>query len=669
MPANTPLFDYVFLGMGAGNSLLLHRLHEAGLLSNKRFAVAEPDAKKANDRTFCCWATPEEMENLGLLTWVSHSWSTVEIGGIRRQSILPMRYWHIRGIVVYDATRRLLEQYGAEAVYLPEKFLGYGAPVNEGYLLDFESGSICAETVFDSRPPTYLPTASNEAHLLQSFLGWEITAPPGSFNPDTVQMMDFRIPQQNSTQFVYVLPFSDDNALVEVTRFGTEAVNETEADALLRDYLAEICPEYQKLELERGIIPMSSATIAETAPQANWIFTGARADRIKPSTGYAFHNMAKDAVRIAQAMDRKGTPEVSTRKPRFAFYDRLLLKILEQRPNKGKGVFERLFRTTPMPQVLHFLSESTGIREEIQILSRLPFLLFFSFALRDIFQRLKNQKIWPLPLLATFALLVLNRIGMENAAWMAVGIGLFTIGIPHGALDHLVHLKPLKNLPLLRFIVLYLFAMGVCAAIWWLQADLALLFFLGYTAWHFGQADLRETGDHNPFTAAAWGVFVLCALLLPHAGEAYPIIQSIGAAKSSTAFAFFSTIPATSILPATACAGTAIAALSKSRQQFLPATAVLLAGTQLPLLQAFAVYFIAQHSLNGWKHLQADLQLNSARMWMHALPFTLGALLLGTTAFLLLETPPVGLFFVALSCLSFPHVVAMHRFYTRRQAS
>lgn len=664
MNTASPRFDYVFLGLGAANSLILRSLDARGLLRGRRFAILEPDAKRANDRTFCFWATPGEVETLGLMPLVSHAWDTVRIGGISETNILPMRYWHISGIDLYNQTRELLARYPEEALILRDRLESYPGRHTDGFAFPFG----IAPCVFDSRPPAFSHPEPHQAHLLQSFLGWEIECPAGSFDTSAVVMMDFRIPQQAHTQFVYILPFSDTRALVEVTRFGTVPVQENETAELLSSYLADKHPEYRKLHLERGIIPMSSVPLRETAPGPGWVFTGARADRVKPSTGYAFHNMARDAQQIADACAAQGIPRLQPRRKRFVFYDRLLLKILEQRPEQGRHIFQTLFRRTALPDVLHFLSENTRFRQDLQILRRLPFLLFFSFALRDIFQRLKNQKIWPLPLLATIALLILNRTGMENTAWTAVGIGLFAIGIPHGALDHLAHLKPLKPIPLLRFIGLYLSAMALCAAIWWLHADLALLFFLAYTAWHFGQADLRETGDPKPFTATAWGAFVLCALLFPHAGEAYPIIQSIGAAKSSKAFAFFSTIPHGNRILLTGVAGAAIAAVSRSRKQLLPAVGVLLAGTQLPLLQAFAVYFIAQHSLNGWKHLQAGLQLNSARMWLHALPFTLGALLLGSTAFLLLKTPPVGLFFVALSCLSFPHVVAMHRFYNRKKA-
>ena len=662
MIRNGARFDYVFLGLGAANSLILRSLDAQGLLRGRRFAIFEPDAKRANDRTFCFWAEPDEVEALGLLPLVSHAWDTVRIGGISETSILPMRYWHIRGIDLYEQTRTLLAQYPDEALILQERWEAYAEPGADGFAFPFGE----AQTVFDSRPPQFQEAAAHEAHLLQSFLGWEIECPAGSFDASAVVMMDFRIPQEQHTQFVYILPFSDTNALVEVTRFGTVPVQENEAAELLADYLANNFPEYRKLHLERGVIPMSSVPLRETAAGPGWIFTGARADRVKPSTGYAFHAMARDAHTLAASIAKNQPVRLSKRPPRFVFYDRLLLKILEQRPEKGKAIFQTLFRRCALPDVLHFLSEKTRLAQDLNILRRLPFLLFFSFALRDIFQRLKTQRLWPLPLAATLLLLALHASGLDAVSWSLIGTGLLLIGIPHGALDHLAHLQPLRPGPLLGFVALYLAAIALCAGIWAFNADLALLFFLANTAWHFGQADLREAGLRTTTTAFLWGLSLLGIILLPHAHEATAIIRSIGAIECGKVFSAISRWDNGIAILIPGFLGFAIAALVPARRILLPALLTLLAGTQLPLLQAFAVYFIAQHSLNGWKHLQSHLELTSTRMWLHALPFTLGAIVMGLAGFLWLETPPVGLFFIALSCLSFPHVLAMDRFYIKK---
>jgi hypothetical protein len=93
--------------------------------------------------------------------------------------------------------------------------------------------------------------------------------------------------------------------------------------------------------------------------------------------------------------------------------------------------------------------------------------------------------------------------------------------------------------------------------------------------------------------------------------------------------------------------------------------------TQLPLLTSFGLYFIGQHSLNGWIHLKQGLNANSVTLYMKALPFTLGAFLLfGILALVInnsnyssLEEHLIPVFFIFISCISFPHVIAMNRFY------
>jgi hypothetical protein len=43
-------------------------------------------------------------------------------------------------------------------------------------------------------------------------------------------MMDFNIPQNNYCQFIYVLPYTNNTALFDVTRFGKEKITKEEAE-------------------------------------------------------------------------------------------------------------------------------------------------------------------------------------------------------------------------------------------------------------------------------------------------------------------------------------------------------------------------------------------------------------------------------------------------------
>ena len=69
---------------------------------------------------------------------------------------------------------------------------------------------------FDSRPPR----ASKNA-MLQHFLGQEVEVNKPVFDTSTAILMDFRVDQSQGMHFIYLLPYSPTQALVESTLFTT----------------------------------------------------------------------------------------------------------------------------------------------------------------------------------------------------------------------------------------------------------------------------------------------------------------------------------------------------------------------------------------------------------------------------------------------------------------
>jgi hypothetical protein len=96
---------------------------------------------------------------------------------------------------------------------------------------------------------------------------------------------------------------------------------------------------------------------------------------------------------------------------------------------------------------------------------------------------------------------------------------------------------------------------------------------------------------------------------------------------------------------------------------------LLLLGVKMPLMLAFGLYFICQHSINAWRHLQTGLQLSSGNLYRKGLPYTLGAVGFLALFFLLdmsryfTVSGMMGLVFVFLACVSLPHFIMMHLFY------
>ena len=86
------------------------------------------------------------------------------------------------------------------------------------------------------------------------------------------------------------------------------------------------------------------------------------------------------------------------------------------------------------------------------------------------------------------------------------------------------------------------------------------------------------------------------------------------------------------------------------------------------LLLTFGLYFIFQHSRIGWSHLQNKLNYSNTKMFINALPFNIGAIILFILFYNFLQLNlELGIVysFIFLSAISFPHVICMHLFYKK----
>jgi lycopene beta-cyclase len=658
----TESFDFLFIGMGAANSLLLLKMHENGLLWKKKIAIIEPTDKVVNDRNFCFWSTDEEVSTLNLQDLVRSKWSQIKVADREYQSILPNYYYHIRGIDLYDKVKEILKSL---MVHHYKQALNT-VPVlqNESYIIHLADIKIKVKQVFDSRPPSYHLAKKNQSHLLQSFYGWEIVAQDYTFDTATMMMMDFSIPQQDNCQFMYVLPFTQNTALFEVTRFGKEKITKAEAEKLLTEYLLPFGFSYQILDEEKGVIPMSSVQIATVNYGENWVLTGANANMIKPTTGYAFYNMAIDANKQVEAMVQKQPFKRAAQRTRFKFYDNLLLKILEETPQYGKNIFHDLFNHIPIHNVLTFLSEKSSLREESMIFTKLPILIFLKTAFKDILYRFFTLQPAYFALISTVFFLLLYTLNVATILWIFLGIGFLTIGLSHGAVDHLTDSTIQGQRQYIQFIVIYLLKGSLLGLLWLVLPDAALFAFIAFSAWHFGQADFRQWNLKQDFHTFIWGLFVLSTILLYHQAETLVVLQQI---KGLQMLHFLTNLSANQLLIGKlASSFFAILFAFYHRNKLMYSTlCYLLLSSILPLFFSFGIYFVIQHSMHGWKHLKADLNINSYNLWLKSLPFSIGGALIFLAFMLADKANYTGIFFIVLSSMSMPHVFSMHYFYER----
>ena len=656
-------YDFIFAGYGAAASLVLLQLHRKNALNKVSILIIDPEKKNKNDKTFCFWANNDDPIVKDLKHLIKHTWSSVLIQNAGHSPLAPLSYHHISSIDLYREVQQIEKPNWDRLLYpvsqiARDQISAYVVVNNE---------IIRGKRIFDSRTPSYEKVSKAETHIFQSFVGWEIETYQQIENPSTCRLMDFEVEQGSFTQFMYVLPFSSNKALVELTRFGSEILNESEAEQQLKEYIQTHFGEFKKLSVEIGCIPMSNAKIINEKLK-DVVSLGARNYKVKPSTGYAFKNMYEQARELVDVINFNETKELNVQhvnalQGRFAFYDSLLLHILQHKPHTGKKIFQSLFKGVEINKVLRFLDQKTSLSEEIMIFMKLPWKPF----IYALFHNIASSN-WIRSFLLILLSLFLLALGNETITQNIIGYGLFligfiTVGIPHGAVDHLIETGHWNSKKMPRFIFSYLLQAAAMGFLWYLFPELALIIFLLYSAWHFGQADGKQWG-FRPALSLIWGSFVLFYILGTHLLESNTITSIIGNLSIPIACPIWAVTP------------WLIWSLFRKKVAFTFTLIWLLLSSQLPLLFAFGLYFIGQHSITSWQHISTHLKLKHQKIWLQALPFHAGAWLIlllflyfypSNDRFTSTDKGQWGIFFIFIACISLPHVISMQSVYSKKK--
>lgn len=658
--------DYLFAGAGASATLLLIRMEKAGLLTGKKVVLVDADFTSLRSKTFSFWAKPEDaiLEDCGSL--IQKSWRYLRINRETPKDLHPLQYHSIPGVNMHAELNAIIERHNLCRIESPVlSMVARDAEVE----VATELGAFIAGHVFDSRPAGYMSPKPNESSLFQSFIGYVIETDQSMPHPEIMDMMDFNVEQQGATQFMYVLPMTENKALVELTRFGTQIITDTEAKPVLERYITHYFGNAHVRETETGCIPMCSAPLRVHEMQGVTRL-GGRAGAIKPGTGYAFKNMHRQAAEICHALREARFTDPWVPATRFRFYDRLLLWILCHTPEWGKPIFQQLFRRNHTTRILRFLDEKTTLIQDVGILMSLPFRPFLAALRQDL--KHNPPAVSKPAMLTAFSLILwliysLSPSLYSPLQWVLMSVGLLSVGIPHGAVDHLLETGKIHGKPRPFFILKYLSIMLLYLLLWQWLPFVALVIFLLYSAFHFGQADIQEWKiDRNSHLKSFfWGLIILFIILFSHISEVVDILNGMNIN--------ISWIP-NNYLGYAALMPALVWGLYEKRPAILWSILMLCVGMYLPVISAFGLYFIGQHSMNGWSHLRQGMQTGNRMLFLKALPFTVGAVLLLLGFFLLTESQFIpwnkeqfiSVFFVFLACLSMPHVWAMNRFYKQK---
>lgn len=380
---NHTKYDFIIAGAGCAGLSLLMRMLKNSTLSGKRILLIDRDKIKTNDRTWCFWEEkPGFFDHL-----VYRQWSQLDFFGETYEetlSISPYQYKMIRSIDFYNYCFSEINKYpNVDQLYGDLTDIRHA---NGRVLIRVSEEQLDASDaiVFSSIAAPPYKSEKKELTVLQHFKGWVIETHQPVFDPNRATLMDFRIPQEYGTSFVYVLPFNSTSALVEYTLFTKELLSQDQYDEGLKTYLHNqlSVAEYRVLEQEFGIIPMTNRKFKFYSNGLYYI--GAAGGQTKASTGYTFQFIQKQSDEIINALESgSALASIPSSPLRFRFYDNTLLHILYHNTYPGKKIFSTLFQKNDPIRILRFLDNESSLWAELGIISSLPSWPFLKAALKS----------------------------------------------------------------------------------------------------------------------------------------------------------------------------------------------------------------------------------------------------------------------------------------------
>ena len=375
-------YHYIFTGSGLSALMTVYEMILSGKFNDKSILLIDENAKTTNDRTWCFWDEKEtNWQNA-----VSKKWDFAVFSHPNYRRVLdlkPYRYCMVKGLDFYTQVFDLIAKH-QNIDFSNQKV----EDIEENENLIFvktESTIFSCDKLFNSiYDKKIIENQSKYPLLQQHFIGWFIKSEQEVFNPEQATFMDFSVAQKGNTRFMYVLPTSKKEALLEYTLFSHKHLNNEEYETEIKSYIDKLgITNYEIIEKEQGSIPMTCYPfwIKNTK---NVINIGTAGGWTKASTGYTFKNSSKKSKALVNFLLHENDFRKFHRKDKFWIYDILLLDILDKHNELGSTIFSALFKKGNPSLIFKFLDEETAFWEDLQVIWKCPKILFIKALLNRV---------------------------------------------------------------------------------------------------------------------------------------------------------------------------------------------------------------------------------------------------------------------------------------------
>ncbi|BAO74279.1 lycopene cyclase family protein [Winogradskyella sp. PG-2] len=363
-------YDYIILGAGASGLTLAYRMSQDVFFDDKSILIMDKVKDKGNDRTWCFWEDGEG-EWDALLT---KTWPNIFFGSSAYSSninISPYAYKMIRSEAYYNSLWMAINS--KSNITFVEDTVDSFSELKSGVQVNTINGTYNCAKLFNSLLKTEVYEGQKEYPVIQQhFLGWFVKTSKDTFDDSVATFMDFTVPQNGNTRFMYVLPIDKRTALFEYTLFSKELLKDVDYENSIISYLnKKNISDIQIIEKEKGSIPMTSFKFSKLNSK-HILNIGTAGGWTKASTGYTFRNTSKKTKKLVNFLKQESDLSKFHKKTKFWFYDLIFLDVLAKHNEEGSALFSSMFRKGNVKTIFKFLDEESTLSEDLKIILSVP---------------------------------------------------------------------------------------------------------------------------------------------------------------------------------------------------------------------------------------------------------------------------------------------------------
>ena len=346
-------FNYIIIGGGCAGLSLAYELEINDKLKEKTLAIIENRKEYKRDKTWSFW----KVFNHNFDDCVIKSWNNFTINSPDSSHELTNKKFPYQSIDSGKFYKKINSKLSTNS--------------NISFFKNLNEINSENSIIFNSVHEKEL----DKSKLWQHFQGIEIETTKNIFDEEIVNLMDFNCDQRNDVHFFYTLPFSKNKALIETTWLSNlDDQSLMDYDLQLENYIKNNLgiKNYKINFTEKGAIPLFHPLIKNNNKT---VYIGSAGGMTRLSTGYTFLNIQEHSKYIVKNIDKIEKIKKYKIGKKYQFLDKIFLRVLKNNPDKMPKIFFEMFKVSSSC-IIKFLSNKSNIFEDINIIRRMPKLIF-----------------------------------------------------------------------------------------------------------------------------------------------------------------------------------------------------------------------------------------------------------------------------------------------------